>query len=133
MEQNRDGADNNWTWPTLTSAFLLRRLLAAAERQNDTPSDGRVHIIANVQTTTTPKNLLTHNTHARLFMHASIAKMKKINEKKHHLLESKLELLQVNVKLIKNIPFCSVGNIKNWHFRTLIRCSEHQISRGRQP
>lgn len=30
---------------TLTSAFLFRRLLAAAERQNDTPSDGRVHII----------------------------------------------------------------------------------------
>lgn len=30
---------------TLTSAFLFRRLLAAAERQNDTPSDGSVHII----------------------------------------------------------------------------------------
>lgn len=30
---------------TLTSAFLLRRLLAAAERQNDTPSDGSVHIL----------------------------------------------------------------------------------------
>lgn len=30
---------------TLTSAFLFRRLLAAAERQKDTPSDGSVHII----------------------------------------------------------------------------------------
>lgn len=30
---------------TLTSAFLFRRLLAAAERQKDTPSDGSVHIM----------------------------------------------------------------------------------------
>lgn len=50
-------SDGQWegTWGreetsglTLTSAFLFRRLLAAAERQNDTPSDGRVHIIPSL-------------------------------------------------------------------------------------
>lgn len=53
---------------TLTSAFLLRRLLAAAERQNDTPSDGRVHII-HLGMTTGALNLLT-----RRRVHALAAK-----------------------------------------------------------
>lgn len=44
---------------TLTSAFLFRRLLAAAERQNDTPSDGRVHIIHPLMSPRLPQSVHT--------------------------------------------------------------------------
>lgn len=44
-EKGSQISDQGTSSLTLTSAFLLRRLLAAAERQKETPSDGRVHII----------------------------------------------------------------------------------------
>lgn len=45
---------------TFTSAFLLRRLLAAAERQKETPSDGSVHII-HLQDRSRPPGRCSHD------------------------------------------------------------------------
>lgn len=55
---------------TFTSAFLLRRLLAAAERQKETPSDGRVHII-HLQDRSPPPGRCSHALAAKSPAHQS--------------------------------------------------------------
>lgn len=69
VQIQREGGKKNKGWQvsdnetgclTLTSAFLLRRLLAAAERQKETPSDGRVHII-HLQDRSRPPGRCSHD------------------------------------------------------------------------
>jgi len=82
---NTDEEDTMKTiWLTLTSAFLFRRLLAAAEKQKDTPSDGRVHII-HLQMTTALQ-ICSHECNCTV-IHACM-----------HALKKKLESLQMNMQ-----------------------------------
>lgn len=132
---------------TLTSAFLFRRLLAAAERQNDTPSDGSVHIIQLLRATalwvcSRRCRCSAHAWAANLPAHQSTVNIKKpqthvqgaiaqlttseypppLTEKKKKSPEQKSSL---PLKKIPPPPVKASETPSNWHLLTLINWPKH--------